>query len=61
MKIQAALGSNQLIFSAYPPERGSTDETNTEAFVFNGAWKDRLTVVYSEKGFFAGGANVLSG
>jgi hypothetical protein len=60
-KIQAALNSNQLIFSDYPPDRGTADEKNTEAFVFNGAWADRLKVVYIEKGFFARGANVLSG
>ncbi len=59
-KIQATLNSNQLIFSDYPPDRG-TNEENSEAFVFNGAWKDRLKVVYIEKGFFQRGGNVLSG
>jgi Lysine-specific metallo-endopeptidase len=59
--IQAALNSNQLIFTDYPPDRGTADERDTEAFVFNGGWKDGLRVVYIEKGFFARGANVLSG
>lgn len=59
-KIQATLNSNQLIFSDYPPDRG-TNEEKSEAFVFNGAWKDRLKVVYIEKGFFQRGGNVLSG
>ena len=59
-KIQATLNSNQLIFSDYPPDRGTSDE-NSEAFVFNGAWKDRLKIVYIEKGFFQRGGNVLSG
>lgn len=60
-KIQAVLNGNRLIFTDNPPDRGSEDEKYTEAFVWNGAWKDRLKVVYIEKGFFARGGNVLSG
>lgn len=60
-KIQAVLNSSQLIFSDYPPDRGTDDETSTEAFVFNGAWADKFKVVYIEKGFFAKGGNVLAG
>ncbi len=60
-KIQAALNGNRLILTDYPPDRGTSDEKNTEAFVWNGAWKDSLKVVYIEQGFFARGANVLSG
>lgn len=60
-KIQAALNSNRLIFTDYPKDRGTDDEQGTEAFVFNAGWTDRLGVVYIEQGFFARGANVLSG
>lgn len=60
-KIQAALNGNRLVFTDYPPDRGTDDEKYTEAFVFSGAWKDALKVVYIEKGFFARGGNVLSG
>lgn len=60
-KVQAVLNGNRLIFTDYPPDRGTDDEKYTEAFVFNGAWKDTLKVVYIEKGFFARGGNVLSG
>lgn len=60
-KVQAVLNGNHLIFTDNPPDRGTDDESNTEAFVFNGAWKDSLKVVYIERGFFARGANVLSG
>lgn len=60
-KVQAVLNGNRLIFTDNPPDRGTDDEANTEAFVWNGAWKDTLKVVYIEKGFFARGANVLSG
>ncbi len=60
-KVQAVLGSNRLIFTDNPPDRGTDDEKNTEAFIWNGNWKDSLKVVYIEKGFFARGANLLSG
>lgn len=60
-KIQAVLNGNRLIFTDYPPDRGTDDEKYTEAFVFNGSWKDDLKVVYIERGFFARGGNVLSG
>ncbi|EIC30771.1 MULTISPECIES: M35 family metallo-endopeptidase [Methylomicrobium] len=60
-KVQGVLNGNRLIFTDNPPDRGTADETNTEAFVWSGGWKDSLKVVYIEKGFFARGANVLSG
>ena len=60
-KVQAVLNGNRLIFTDNPPDRGTDDEKNTEAFVWNGSWKDSLKVVYIERGFFARGANVLSG
>lgn len=60
-KVQAVLNGNRLIFTDYPPDRGTEDEKSTEAFVWNGSWKDSLKVVYIEKGFFARGGNVLSG
>lgn len=60
-KIQSVLNGNRLIFTDYPPDRGTDEEKYTEAFVFNGAWKDTLKVVYIERGFFARGGNILSG
>ncbi|MDD4880029.1 MAG: M35 family metallo-endopeptidase [Gallionellaceae bacterium] len=60
-KLQAVLNGNRLIFTDNPSDRGTNEEKNTEAFVWNGAWKDSLKVVYIEQGFFARGANVLSG
>ncbi len=59
-KITNVLNSNKIVYSDYPPDRGTNDEIGTEAFVFNNGWKDKLDVVYIEQAFF-GKNNVLTG
>lgn len=50
-KMTAVLKSGHMILTDNPSDRGTPDE-NSEAFVWNGAWRDSLDVIYIEKSFF---------
>jgi hypothetical protein len=58
-KIAAAANSGRLVFTDHPAYRGTAFE-RSEAFVTNGAKRDKFGVVYIESAFF-GDRNVLKG